>query len=180
VPTSTLITQSINIGSSDKQSIKIQTNALTKLRYDIDVLLIQAFDRNKMKRILGDNVSGDRGQLKIQWELHQNGMVINQGHSKDYKLSTILGGHGEWGLTIGNLILLPNAEYKLDFNVIEGNASWQQASPKLQLNLSPSTLSKLEIIKKRFYMAFVGLLLVAFVLLAFRMGIQKNGEQKTV
>jgi len=178
VPNSTLVTQSIDLGSSDKQSIAVKTNALTKLRYDIDVLLLQAFDRNKMKRIVGDNVSGDRGQLQIQWQLHQGNELITQGNSKEYRLTTIFGGHGEWGLTIGNLMLLPDTEYMLDIRVAEGNESWQQASPKLQLNLSQNTVSRLEIIKKRFYMACIGSLLLAFMLLAFRMGIQKREEQQ--
>jgi hypothetical protein len=174
MPKETLITQPIDLGTSDKQLIKIQTNSATKLRYDIDVLLLQSFNRNKMKKIVGDNVSGDRGELKIIWQLYQGNKLVQQGNSEKYKLSTILSAKGEWGLTLGNLILLPSEDYSLDIQIIDGDASWQKASPILQLNLSPSTASKLRMIQKRFYIACICLLLLAFMLLVFRAGISKK------
>lgn len=103
MPTSTLVTQPISIHSFSMQSVKFKTDHREKLKYDIDILLIQAFERRKMKTILGDNINGNHGELHIRWTLFNNEQPMEQGDSKKYALSTIQSNNGQWGLTIANV-----------------------------------------------------------------------------
>lgn len=111
------------------QSVKFKTDHREKLKYDIDILLIQAFERRKMKTILGDNISGNRGELLIRWTLFNNEQPMEQGDSKKYALSTIQSNNGQWGLTIANVLLHPNQNYELRMTVINGN----KLPPELKL-----------------------------------------------
>lgn len=138
------------------------------MRYDIDLLLLQAFSRMKMKTILGNHVSGERGKLAIKWKLFLGQEEVAEGNSKERKLAVIFSGNGEWGLTIGSLLLEPYQTYRLELNILHSESEWQSAHPKVSLNLSKSTIAEVKLLQQRFYLFSGGLALIAIMLLIFR------------
>lgn len=175
-PVTTLVSQSVNITQEAPQSIAFTPDIPRRMSYDIDLILLQAFPRMEMKKILGDNVSGDRGELAVSWRLFLQQKQVAQGDSRKRKLARIYGHNGEWGLTIGNLMLDPNQHYQLELSMHKGQDTWQNASPQIKLNLSQLTSGEIRLLQQRFYLFSGALLLLSLMLLVFRAGIGKPSQ----